>query len=53
MRNIDLKFSERRTFAFSEDCVTQRGFENCTRRVGPKAFVPFRKIVEDSGGSVS
>ena len=52
MRNLDLKFSERRTFVFSDVRLTQRSsFVNHTRRVDPKTFVPFRKIAEDSGGS--
>ena len=34
-------------------CWRSVAFENCTRRVGPKTFGLFRKIDEDSGGSMS
>ena len=43
MRNFEFNFSERRTFAFSDFCMTLRGFANRTRRIDPKIFVLFRE----------
>ena len=53
MRTFDLNGSERRSRIFSDVCMTQCSSLNRPRRVGPKTSVPFRKINEDSGGSVS
>ena len=44
MRNFDLNVSKRRTFVFSDVCMTLRNFVNCTRRIDPKTFVLFGKI---------
>ena len=38
MTNVDLDFSKRRIFIFSDVCMTLRSFVNCTRRVDPKNF---------------
>ena len=51
MRNLELYFIQRCSLVFIGcRCVA---FVTRTRRIGPKIFVPFRKIVKDSSGSVS
>ena len=53
MRTFDLNFSKRRSFVFSDVCVTLRSFVNRKGRTGPKTFGPFLEIAEDYGGSAS
>ena len=54
MWKFDLYFTERSSFVFLDVCVTLRSaFVNRTRLIGLKTFRPFRKIDEESGGSVS
>ena len=48
MRKIDMYFTKRLTFIFSDNCLTPCSpLVNRSRRIGPKTFVPFRKIAEE------
>ena len=54
MRGFDLYFSKRWSFVFSDVCLTQRSScESYSSKIGPKTFVPFGEIAEDSRGSTS
>ena len=54
MRNFDLNFSQRRTFVFSDACVTLRSFcEPYSSDWFPRLVCSSVKVDKDSGGSVS
>ena len=53
MRNFDLYFIQRWTIVSRIFAWRSAALVNRTRRIGPNTFAPFRKIIEDSGGSVS